>query len=177
MIITILYFIAGIIVLVLIVALFSRKAYSLQREIIIHKPAEEVYEYVKYLRNQDNYIKWAMADPDMRKTYTGTDAAVGFISAWDSDKKGVGKGEQEILKLTNGTRVDYEIRFIKPFAGIAQAHIFTENIELNTTMVTWGFASQMPYPMNIMLLFMNMEAMLGKDLETGLSNLKSLLER
>jgi hypothetical protein len=34
----------------------------------------------------------------------------------------------------------------------------------------------MPYPMNTMLLFMNMDGMLGKDLEGGLTNLKAKLE-
>ena len=35
----------------------------------------------------------------------------------------------------------------------------------------------MAYPMNIMLLFLNMEKMLGPDLQTGLNNLKEILER
>jgi hypothetical protein len=35
----------------------------------------------------------------------------------------------------------------------------------------------MKYPMNIMLLFMNMDEMLGKDLETGLVNLKAVMEK
>jgi hypothetical protein len=35
----------------------------------------------------------------------------------------------------------------------------------------------MPYPMNLMLPFMNMEQMLGKDLQDGLNNLKVVLEK
>jgi hypothetical protein len=35
----------------------------------------------------------------------------------------------------------------------------------------------MPYPMNLMLLCMNMDKMIGKDLETGLTNLKGVLEK
>jgi len=35
----------------------------------------------------------------------------------------------------------------------------------------------MKYPMNIMLLFMDIPGMLGKDLETSLTNLKSVLEK
>jgi hypothetical protein len=38
-------------------------------------------------------------DPNMKKTYTGTDAEVGFISAWESTDKNVGVGEQEIKKI------------------------------------------------------------------------------
>jgi hypothetical protein len=35
----------------------------------------------------------------------------------------------------------------------------------------------MAYPMNLMLVFMDMDAMLGKDLQTGLNNLKAVLEK
>jgi hypothetical protein len=35
----------------------------------------------------------------------------------------------------------------------------------------------MKYPMNLMLLFMNMEKMVGGDLDKGLQNLKSVLEK
>ena len=47
---------------------------------------------------------------------------------------------------------------------------------MNSTVVKWGFNGKMAYPMNLMLLFMNMEKMLGSDLEEGLANLKVVLE-
>lgn len=37
--------------------------------------------------------------------------------------------------------------------------------------------SSMPYPFNLMLLFMDMEEMIGNDLQTGLENLKLVLEQ
>jgi len=36
--------------------------------------------------------------------------------------------------------------------------------------------SGMNYSMNVMLLFMNMDKMMGRDMETSLGNLKKLLE-
>ncbi len=52
----------------------------------------------------------------------------------------------------------------------------TSAITDNQTLVKWGFSSQMKYPMNVMLLLMNMEKMLGKDMEISLENLKKQLE-
>lgn len=115
-------------------------------------------------------------DPNMQKTYTGTDGTPGFISAWDSKEKSVGKGEQEILKITDKSRVDFEIRFIKPFPGVAQSYMSTIAVNEGSTNVIWAFASTMAFPMNIILLFMNMDSMIGKDLEIGLTNLKRNLE-
>ena len=168
---------AALVALLLITALFIKKDYTIERTVIINKPKQEVFDYIKFLKNQDHFSKWASMDPEMKKEYRGTDGATGFVSAWDSKDKNVGKGEQEILKITEGERVDFEIRFIKPFAGIAKAYMTTDSTGQNQTKVKWVFSSAMKYPMNLMLLFMNMEKMLGNDLETGLANLKMLLEK
>jgi len=53
----------------------------------------------------------------------------------------------------------------------------TEAVGGNQTKVKWGFNGKMPYPMNLMLLVMNMDKMLGDQLQTGLNNLKTILEK
>ena len=69
----ILVVVAILIALLLIVALFSKKEYTLEREITINKPKQEVFDYVKLLKNQDHYSKWVMMDPNMKKDFKGTD--------------------------------------------------------------------------------------------------------
>ncbi len=118
-----------------------------------------------------------MMDPNMKKTFTGTDGTVGFISAWDSDNNEVGKGEQEITKIIEGERVDMQLRFKVPFEAEDYAYMSTEANADSTTKVKWGFKGAFPYPMNLMGLFMDMEKEVGGDLATGLSNLKTLLEK
>lgn len=167
--------IAGLVVLILVVALFVRKAYAITRSITILKPQPEVFQFVKHLKNQARYSKWVMVDPNMKTDFRGTDGTVGFIYAWEGNKQ-AGKGEQEIKSITP-ERMDLEIRFEKPFEGVAQTPFLVEPLSENQTRVTWGMRSQMKYPMNIMLLFMNIEKILGKDLEDSLGNLKTVLER
>src|SRR5688572_26346634 len=87
---------AVIIAAFLLVAVFVKKDYAVEREITINKPKQQVFDYIKYLKNQDNYSKWNMMDPGMTKSYRGTDGTVGFVAAWDSQKEDVGAGEQEI---------------------------------------------------------------------------------
>ena len=161
----------------LIAALFLKKEYAVEREIAIDKSRTEVFDYIKYLKNQDNFSKWANMDPDMKKEYRGTDGMVGFVSAWDSEKSDVGKGEQEIKKIAVGERIDYELRFMEPFEATDNAYMITEVVNDSTTRVKWGFNGKMNYPMNLMLLFMDMEKMLGGDLEEGLANLKTVMEK
>jgi hypothetical protein len=89
-----------------------------------------VYDYVKYLKNQNDYSVWAKIDPGMKTEFRGKDGTVGFVSENDS-----------------------------------------------TTAIKWEFYGKIKYPMNFMLLFMDMDAMLGKDLQGGLENLKKILEK
>jgi hypothetical protein len=168
---------ASVIALILIVALFVKNDYKVQREVVINKPKGEVFSYIRFLKNQDKYSKWSQIDPSMEKTYRGVDGNVGFVYAWDSDNKNAGKGEQEIREIREGEKMDTELRFIKPFPGRADASLVTEAISENQTRVRWILSSRMKYPMNIMLLFMNMEKMIGKDLEVGLTNLKGVMEK
>ena len=114
---------AGLIALLLIVAIFVKKEVNVKREITINKPENEVFDYLKYLKNQDNFSKWNKLDPGMKKNYTGTDGTVGFISAWESTNDNVGVGEQEIKKITQCERIDIEIRFKKPFEATNQAYL------------------------------------------------------
>ena len=166
-----------IIAIPLIIALFVKKDYAVEREVTIDKPKQEVFEYVKFVKNQDNYSVWANKDPNMKKEYKGTDGTVGFISAWDSENKEVGKGEQEIINIAEGERVDMKLRFKKPFEAQDDAYLITDAVGENQTKVKWGFKGAFPYPMNLMGLFMDMDKTVGKDLETGLVNLKSILEK
>jgi hypothetical protein len=173
----ILLVIGGLIILLLIAALFIKKEFHVDRQITIAKPKAEVFDYLKYLKNQDHFSKWALMDPNMKKYYRGTDATVGFVSGWDSQNKDLGKGEQEIKKITDGERIDYELRFMEPMESTNKAYLTTSAVDSSQTKVEWGFDGNMAYPMNLMLVFVNMDKMLGQDLETGLNNLKRELEK
>ena len=174
MLVKILLGVVGVIVLLLVVALFVNKKYTVAREITINKPNTEVFNYIKHLKNQDHYSKWVMTDPNMKKTYRGTDGTVGFVYAWDGNDQ-AGQGEQEIKSLTEGEKLEIEIRFIRPFTSVAQAPMFTKAISPNQTKIKWTMTGGNPYPLNLMHLFM--DDLLGPDLETSLTTLKSIVEK
>ena len=129
---------------------------------------------MKYMNNQDYYRKWVRMDPHAKKEYRGTDGAVGFVYAWDSQNKQAGKGEQEIKSIIEGEKIDLEVRFERPFKNTARTPIFTETVSDNHTKVRWGMIGQSKYPMNLMNPLM--DNLLGKDLEASLSDLKTILE-
>ena len=172
--ITILLTIAGIIALLLIIALFVKKEYNIHREIIINAPLQKVFDYSKFLKNWDNFNKWAMADSERKNEYKGTDGTVGFIYAWSGNKK-VGEGEKEITSISEGKKIEIEIRFVKPFVLVGYASLETEFVSDNQTKVILSNASKLKYPLNIMLSIV--EKRLPKDMDISLYTLKNLLEK
>jgi uncharacterized membrane protein len=161
-----------LIVILLIVAIFVKKDYAIEREIIINRPKQEVFDYIKYLKNQTEWGKWTTTDPNMKTTCLGTDGTVRFIFGWESDQKRVGKGTQEITKITNGECVEWEFLCVgKP---PTQCYWITETVSENATKMTWLFTGRMNYPMNLVTLFF--EKLIGDNLSRELANLKTVLE-
>lgn len=172
----VLYIVLGLIGLLLLAGLFISKDLQANKEIVINKPVDEVFGFIKYLKNQQLYSKWAALDADMKNEFNGIDGQPGFVNHWVGNKK-VGEGEQEITAIEEGKAIYTDLRFIKPFKSFAKVKMTAEAIDASSTKVSWGFQSKMNYPLNIMKLFMNMNEMIGKDFSTGLTNLKNLLEK
>lgn len=172
---TILLVILGIVALILIIAAFVKKDYTLQKEVTINKTNLEVYEYIRMNENQPKHNSWFRMDPNTKTEMRGTDGEVGAVWCWDSEK--TGKGEQKIVALTPGEKLDFEITFIKPFEGKAQNSIVLEAISPTQTKVVNSLSSSMPYPMNFMLLFMDMDKAIGTEMQNGLNNIKQNLEQ
>ena len=56
----------AIIVILLVVALFVKKKYTITRETTIHRSVGEVYDYLRFHRNQKYYNHWLQLDPDAK---------------------------------------------------------------------------------------------------------------
>jgi len=171
---TVLIIIAAIIALPFVIALFIPKEYKVARSIVINAPKNEVFDYIKYIKNQDYYSKWNMTDPDKQQIFTGTDGTVGFIYAWNGNSK-AGEGAQEIMGIADGERLTTEVRFVRPFKSTGHLYMITEALTDHSTKVSWGMTGKMGYPLNLMTSLM--KGGLGKDLDISLNNLKGILEK
>jgi hypothetical protein len=165
---------AGIIALLLIIALFMKREHYVNREIIINAPRQKVFDYVKLLKNQDEFNKHAMTAPDRKREFKGTDGTVGYIYAWSGDKN-AGVGEKEIKNIIEGKRIEMEIRFVKPMQATASIIMDTESLSDDQTKVSWSNAGTLKYPLNIMIPMMEKHVM--KDMDSSLSTLKNILEK
>jgi hypothetical protein len=171
--ITILLVVAGMIVLLLLIALFLKRQHYVKREIIINAPRQKVFDFLKLLKNQEKFNKWATADSDRKKEFKGTDGTVGFIYAWSGNKK-AGEGEKEIKNIIEGKRIETEIRFVKPMPVTSVVIMETESLSDNQTKVYLTNTGTLKYPLNILIPMA--EKNFAKDMDISLSTLKNILE-
>lgn len=161
----------------LLSALFIPKTYEVKRQVYVDLPSDSVFSFVAQLKNQGRYSVWAKMDPNMKVEFEGTDGTVGFLMRWDSPIDSVGAGEQQIVGLDEGKRINYKIRFLRPFESESDSWMSTRADASGSTEVEWGMTGSMPYPMNLFLVLMDLEGSIGRDLQNGLNNLKGMLEQ
>lgn len=171
----IVYTLALLLGLIFLAALLVKKEYKIERAIIIDQPVERVFDYVRYLQHQTSYNKWWMIDLNAVREMKGNDGSVGCVVSWDSENKQLGKGEQEIKSMVINSRIDQEIRFVKPFKTVSQIILYTDAITDDITRFRWVFMGKNQFPMNLMNVMM--DKLLGKDLEESAAKLKEILEK
>jgi uncharacterized protein YndB with AHSA1/START domain len=164
----------GAIAIVLIVLAFLPRTFSVEREVTIARPAIEVYDYLKNLRNQPEFSTWSQLDPKMEKAFRGVDGSVGSVYAWSSNEKNVGIGELEVKSLEKNRRIEFEIRFTEPFVSTNPTVIELESIDTGETRVVQTYYGKMPYPMNALCSAIGKT--IGDGMDSSLTNLKRILE-
>jgi hypothetical protein len=55
--------------------------------------------------------------------------------------------------------------------------MITKSVSDSVTKVKWGMSGTMVYPTNAVMWFMDMNKVIGGDLDTGLTVLKGILEK
>lgn len=172
-ILTIVVVIAGVIALLLIVALFMKRQHYVNREIIINAPLQKVFDFLRFIRNQDKFNKWAKTDPARKTETKGTDGTAGYIYSW-SGNKDAGKGEKEIMNIIEGKRIETEIRFTKPMQVTASVIMETTPLSGNETKVNFINSGTLNYPLNLLIPLA--EKNFAKDIDSSLVLLKNILE-
>lgn len=167
--------IVSIVALLLIVAAFVPKSYTVSVSRTINKPRQEVYDFVRILDNQKKYSVWVMEDPNLNPEIIGTDGTVGAIQRWNSKNDNVGEGEQEITALSP-ERMDVDLRFKRPFEGKAKAaNIFKEASPTQTLVTVEFYSDEAKWPFNLPSYFLGRKFITDAQTQ-NLENISKILE-
>ena len=149
--------------------------YTVTRSATIDAPAERVYEQIVDFHNWTRWSPWEDLDPDLKRTYCGSQSGKGAAYAWSGNRK-VGEGRMEITEATEPSQVRIDLAFLKPFKAHSEA-VFTIAPDRTGSRVTWVIDGQKTLMTKVMGVFKSMDSMVGPDLDKGLARLKGTTER
>jgi hypothetical protein len=166
--------------LVVVVALFAivvalqPSEYRVARSTTVSAPAPEVFAQVNDFRNWEGWSPWAKLDPAAKSTFGGPPSGQGAIFTWSGNDK-IGEGRMTLTESRPAELVRIKVDFVKPFAGTSTSQ-FAFKPEGNQTAVTWSTSGQHNFISKAICMFMNMDKMLGGEMERGLAQMKSVVE-
>jgi hypothetical protein len=162
----------GIAVL-LILAARKPDTFSVRREIDIKAPPEAIFPLINDFHQWGSWSPWEKKDLAMKRNFSGAASGKGSVYGWEGNKN-VGSGRMEIMEAAP-TKVVIKLDFFKPFEGHNTAE-FTMQPQGEATHVNWLMHGPCSFMGKIMHVFFNMDAMIGKDFDAGLSSLKRITE-
>jgi hypothetical protein len=160
---------------ILIYAALKPGVFRLQRSTSIKAPPERIFPLINDFKNWVAWSPWEKKDSALKRTYGGAESGKGATYAWVGNKD-VGEGRMGILDATPSSRIAILLEFFKPFAARNNVE-FALKSEGDTTIVIWTMEGPQPYLAKLMGVFINMEAMVGKDFDAGLAAMKAAAER
>jgi len=154
-----------------VVILAQRKpnTFVVRREATIDAPPGRIYPKIADFHEWRAWSPWEELDPQLERTYSGPQSGVGAAYAWKGNKK-AGQGRMEITQAVPGEKIVLDLHFITPF----EARNVTEFVlspQGDKTRVTWKMQGTSSFVFKVMTVFMDMDAMVGRDFERGLENL------
>jgi len=146
-----------------------------ERTTAIKAPPDKIFAVLNDFHSWGSWSPWEKLDPAMKKTYSGAASGKGAVYEWEGNSQ-VGKGRMEIIEESQPSYVTIKLDFLEPFEGhnVARFRLIPQG---DSTNVTWTMDGPSPYIAKLMGVFVNMDNMIGKDFESGLSNLKTVAEK
>lgn len=142
-------------------------AFSVQQSIEIQASPRQVYDLVRNFRRWPEWSPWIIVEPDCSLEFSED----GMSYSWNGEV--IGSGGMRIANDEPGERIEYDLRFLKPFKS--QADVAFRLLEKDGgTEVVWSMQSALPF--FLFFLKKQMVAMIGSDYDRGLLMMKALLE-
>ena len=178
MLLRILVGIAAVLVLFVAVVATRPSAYHVERQLEIAAPADLVFGVLNDLHQFAGVLvlfgsPLEKLDPEMQRTFGGPAAGVGQSYAWSGKESGMGK--LTIEESVPGERVRMKLEFVKPMASTATCALTVAGTPTESV-VTWSMDGNHNFIGKALGVFLDMDKMLGADIEKGLAQLKTVAE-
>ena len=171
----ILFILLALISAFVIYVLLQPDAYKVERSVTIAAPADKVFENVNNLRKWEAWSPWAKIDPDAKIAFEGPDAGKGAAMTWNGNDE-VGEGKMTVVESDPNKAVNIKVSFTRPFEGGTNSD-FSFTPKGDQTDVGWSVHGTHSFMEKAFYVVFNGLGMMGKDIDKGLSQLKSVVEQ
>lgn len=169
----ILYVILGIAILYLILCIAGPSKIKIERSVDVNASVDLIKsKLIDYKFFHEVWSPWTEKDPNMKVSYFGETGKEGSAMSWESPKEEVGKGSMT-YKYTHGDTVMESLHF-DGNGDATTYHVVKANGA--STNVSWNMENDVPFPARAIMLFMNVDKMVGPDFEKGLQKFKTAVE-
>lgn len=149
--------------------------YAVGRSTVVAAPPDAVYALVADFRRWAEWSPWEKLDPAMKKDFSGAAGTAGASYHWAGNDE-VGEGRMTITEARAPGRIAYRLEFLKPWESVSTT-AFELSPEGGGTRVSWSMAGEVGFTEKLFSVFVDMDAMIGKDFEAGLAALKGVAEK
>ncbi len=146
-------------------------AFSAESSMEVDANIETVRTALTDFKTWPIWSPWIYVEPATKLDYFGTAGQIGTGNSWDGEKVGQGK---ITLTKNDPNRLECDLEFLKPFKSQADVYFDLTAIDDNTTSITWGMDSSLPFFMFWMTG--KMSAMIEADYRRGLLLFKDYIE-
>jgi len=163
-----------VVIVVFLIVVATRPAdFRVERSLAIAAPAQALFEQVNDHHNFNKWNPFLKVDPNVKNTYSGPDAGVGAVCAWDGNSD-IGAGSSTITESKPGELVRMRMDWKRPMEGTSTVD-FTFKPEGDKTVVTWAMYGKNGFIGKAFSIFMSCEKMCGPPFEQGLADLGKLV--
>lgn len=162
-------------VVVFVIVVATRPShFHVERSSRIAAPPDVVFARINDFHRWPSWSPWEKLDPAMKREYSGAPQGTGSAYRWAGNDE-VGVGNMRITDSQPPSRLAIALEFEEPWQA-TNTTSFTVAPESGGSTVTWGMDGESNFVFKAMGLFMDMDGMIGKDFEAGLSNLQRVAE-
>ena len=148
--------------------------FRIERSTAIAAPPDVVFALVNDLHEWPRWSPYEKRDPGMKREYAGAAAGEGASYRWDGNDD-VGAGLLTITRSVPNERVALRLEFSRPLVATNEVAFVFEGSG-DGTRVVWGMDGRNGFVGKLISLFIDMDAMVGKDFEAGLAAMKAAAE-
>lgn len=165
---------AAVVLLVVVVVQLQPADFRITRSALIGSTPAMVFAQVNDFHRWEAWSPWAKMDPNARVEFAGPDSGVGAAFTWSGNNQ-VGEGSNCIVESRPPELIRIRLEFVRPFKATNVAE-FSFLAEGGGTRVTWTMTGKNNFMGKAVGLIINCDRMVGGQFETGLGNLRRVVE-